>query len=84
MATHTDLPGAEQLALTGNTAQECRAVAQAVHRAAKNADDERDLLETLGLIPVPPHPQTGKKKRTTRPTTTTSDAPINTSQEANP
>lgn len=81
MATHTDLPGAEQLALTGNTPEECRAVAQAVHRAAVDADDERDLLETLGLIPVPPHPQTGKKKRATRPAITTSDAPINTSQE---
>jgi hypothetical protein len=84
MSTHTDLPGAEQLALTGNNAYELSLVARAVHRAALDADDERDLLETLGLIPVPPHPQTGKKKRTTRPAATTSDTPINASQEANP
>ena len=84
MATHADLPGGAQLALTGNTPEECQAVAQAVHRAARDADDERDLLEVLGLIHVPPHPLTGKKKRTPRPTTTTVDAPINTRQEVNP
>jgi hypothetical protein len=84
MATHTDLPSAEQIALTGNNAYELSLAARAVHRAALDAADERDLLETLGLIPVPPHPQTGKKKRGARPAAT-ADAPNTTTrQEVNP
>lgn len=84
MKDSADLPRSEVLALTENSATEQHLAARAVHRAARDAADERDLLETLGLIPLPPHPQTGKKKRTTKPTTTAADAPINTRQEVTP
>lgn len=57
-----DLPRSDQLALTaGDTDLECLA-ARAVRRCARNADDEHELLDALGLLPTPP----------------TTDRPINT------
>ncbi|MGY5048252.1 hypothetical protein ACWDE0_21870 [Streptomyces sp. 900105755] len=76
---HTDLPRAEQLALVGVDETTQRLAARAVHRAARDAGDEHELLDALGLLAT----KTAREpKRTTAPATTTTDAPINTRTKA--
>lgn len=52
--SHTDLPRPDQLALAGVNETQQRLAAQAVHRAATDEDDERELLDALGLLPTAP------------------------------
>ncbi|MER6534362.1 hypothetical protein ABT215_11225 [Streptomyces sp900105755] len=76
---HTDLPRPDQLTLSGIDEAEQQLAARAVHRAARDADDEHELLDALGLLPTTA--TTRRRKRTTRPTTTAIDAPINTRKQ---
>jgi hypothetical protein len=51
MAAGTDLPRADQLALTGNTREEITRTVQNVWDFSQNEDDARFLLDVLGLLP---------------------------------
>jgi len=53
MAEGTDLPRFDSLTLAGDNAAEQLLAARAVHRAARDADDERHLLDVLGLVATP-------------------------------
>lgn len=75
MSEWSDLPHFERLPLSANTRDEQERATRYVAGSARDADDCRQLLDMVGLLPTTP---TLRAKHTTRPTTTTSDAPINT------
>ena len=73
MTEWTDLPHFERLALSANTPDEQAVAARVVASRAVDAEDCRDLLTKLGLLPTRPAP-----KRATPPQPATTDCPINT------
>lgn len=73
MSEWSDLPHFERLPLSANTRDEQLAAARYAAARAVDADDCRDLLDALGLLPATP-----TRKRATPPRPSTTDAPINT------
>ncbi|WP_069769741.1 hypothetical protein [Streptomyces sp. LUP30] len=73
MSEWSDLPHFERLALSANTRDEQLAAARYTAAQAVDADDCRQLLDALGLLPTQP-----KTKRATPPRPTTTDCPTNT------
>lgn len=97
MSEWSDLPHFERLPLSANTRDEQERATRYVAGSALDADDCRQLLDMVGLLATAPRVHgidgfrqgcickrcraAGSRKHTTPPTTTTTDAPVNTRKE---